>query len=113
MPSLTNVTVARLRHLLPGFGEIDERLRDDDARLVGYLVQEWALRIQLPQRAHVPAVVQRPRPPLARVSKRPHALPIGRGARHLEWVLGAVPVPRILNQPNHPLDRSWRIILKA
>src|SRR3712207_5788739 len=70
--SLADETVARFRHLVPGPGKFDYRLRDDDPRLVGYLLQARALRVHLPQRAHVGAVVKRARLALARVPERPH-----------------------------------------
>src|SRR5215212_10840746 len=111
--SLTDATVARLRHLVPGPSETDERLRNDHTRLLRHLVQQRTLRIQLPQRAHIAAVVQRLRPPLTRVSERPHTLPIRRRDRHLDRVLGAMPLPRLLNEANHLFYRARRVVLQT
>src|SRR5829696_9995019 len=82
--SLADKPVARFRHLVPGPGEVDNRFRDDNPCLVGHLLQAWTFRVHLPHRAHLGAVVERARTPLARVPERPHALPISRRDRHLE-----------------------------
>src|SRR5215211_4838561 len=104
--SLADKPVARFRHLVPGPGEVDNRFRDDNPCLVGHLLQAWTFRVHLPHRAHLGAVVERARTPLARVPERPHALPISRRDRHLEGVLDAVAAPCLLHQTGHPLDGS-------
>src|SRR5829696_7001109 len=111
--SLANKPVARFRHLVPGPGEVDNRFRDDNPCLVGYLLQAWTFRVHLPHRAHLGAVVERARTPLARVPERPHALPISRRDRHLEGVLDAVAAPCLLHQTGHPLDCARRVVFKA
>src|SRR5215218_1148782 len=111
--SLADKPVARFRHLVPGPGEVDNRFRDDNPCLVGHLLQAWTFRVHLPHRAHLGAVVERARTPLARVPERPHALPISRRDRHLEGVLDAVAAPCLLHQTGHPLDCAWRVVFKA
>jgi hypothetical protein len=43
----------------------------------------------------------------------PTRSPIGRRDRHLERVLGAVPVSRVLNEADHPLNRARWIVFKT
>jgi hypothetical protein len=74
--SVSHDAVARFRHLVPRSREVDERLGDDNPRLVRDLMQTRAIRVKLPQCAHIGAVVQRTRLSLARVPESPQALPI-------------------------------------
>ena len=85
---------AGLRHLVPGAGQVAERLGDHEPGLVGELVQHRVLGVQLPQRGDVGAVEQRPRLPFARVAERPEPLAVGRRHRHLDRVLDAVAARR-------------------
>src|SRR5918999_288909 len=105
--------VARFRHLVPRPREVEERLGDDDARLVRDFLQARTIRVQLPHRAQVGAEVKRAGLTFAGVPERPHALPIGRPYGHLDRVLRATTMPNVLDEANHPLDRFRRIIFQA
>src|SRR5215204_5909785 len=105
--------VARFGHLVPRSGEVEERLGDDDPRLVGDFLQARTIRVQLPHRAQVGAEVKRARLTFARVPKRPHALPVGRPYRHLDGVLRAMSMPNVLHEAHHPLDRARRVVFET
>jgi hypothetical protein len=52
--------IAGLRHLVPGAGEVAERLRHDQAGFLGDLVQDGVVGIQLAQGVQLGALEQRP-----------------------------------------------------
>src|SRR5215216_6360415 len=105
--------VARFGHLVPRSGEVEERLGDDDPRLVRDFLQARTVRVQLPHRAQVGAEVKRARLALAGVPECPHALPVGRPYSHLDRVLRAMTMPNVLHKADHLLDGRRRIFFQA
>src|SRR5215216_5423768 len=105
--------VARFGHLVPRSGEVEERLGDDDPRLVRDFLQARTVRVQLPHRAQVGAEVKRARLMFAGVPERPHTLPVGRPYRHLDRVLRAMTMPNVLHKADPLLDGRRRIIFQA
>src|SRR5262249_60786638 len=65
-----------LRHLVPGAGEVAQRLGDDDASLVGEDAELGELRMERLERVHARAEVKRPRIVLARIPEGPDALAV-------------------------------------
>ena len=76
--------------LVPGAGEIAERLGDDRPRLVRQRRELGARGIERLQRVHPRAEPERPRVALARVAERPDGRPVGRRDRHLHRLLDVV-----------------------
>src|SRR5215212_5891297 len=69
--------------------------------------------MQLAYRTNVRAVVERTRLAFARVSERPHAVPIRGPDRHLDRVLRAVTTAHLFNEADHPPHGSSWILLQA
>src|SRR5215213_1986762 len=111
--SLSYDAVARLWHLVSRPWQVHERLGDDDPRLVGEILDAWAVRVELPQHPHVGGVVKRARLAFAGVPEPPHAVPIRGPDRHLDGVLSAVAASHLLDVPHHPLHRPRGIVLQA
>jgi lysylphosphatidylglycerol synthase-like protein len=110
--SLADHSIARLGHFDPGAGQITDRLRDHQPRVVGHLAQDLPVRILLPEQADVAGEKQRPRPALAGIAERPQALPITGGDRALERVLDTTLPPAGLHEPDRPRHRARRIVLQ-
>src|SRR6185503_9776490 len=109
---LTNDAPTRLWNLVPGAGEVAERLRDDQPRLVREPVQHGVVGVLVPEGAHVCRVEERPGPPLARVTEGPDLCPVARSHRHLDRMLDAVSLAGLLDEPNRSLDRHGWIVLE-
>ena len=62
---------ARLGHFVPGSGQVAERFRDDQPRLVAEPLQPGVVRVELLQRADVGAEEERARVAFARVAESP------------------------------------------
>src|SRR5215203_2085284 len=111
--ALSYDAVARFRHLIPHPREVAELLGDDDPRLVRYLAEARALRVQLPQRSHVAGVVERAPIAFARVFERPDSVTVCRPYGRLDRELRAMTMSHLFHKADHPLDRSRRIIFQA
>src|SRR6476469_1530536 len=68
--------VARLGNLVPGSGEIAQRLRDDEPRFIGELVEHRIVRVLSAQSLDIRAEEERTRLADARVSERPDAFSV-------------------------------------
>ena len=100
-------------HLPPRAVQVAQRFGDDQARVVGELVQLGVVGVLRPQRRDVGAVEQRPRPTLAGVAEGPRGLTVRRRHRHLDRELDTVALARLLDDPDGPRHRAQRVVLEA
>ena len=110
-PSLDDA-VARLGDLVPGAGEVAERLGDDEPRLVGQLVEHRVVGVLRAKRVDPRRVEERARLALARVAEGPDARAVGRRDGHLDRVLDAVAAADVLDEADRALDRGRRVVLE-
>src|SRR3954452_21704578 len=92
---------ARLGHRIPDAGEVAERLREHDPRLVRERAERAHLGVESPQLVEARAVEERPRIVLARVAERPELLAVRGRDGHLDRVLDAGAGARLLDEADH------------
>src|SRR5688572_16902298 len=77
--AVAHQAVTPLRHLVPGAGQLHERLGDHEARLLGDRLELRDVGVELAQVLDVGAVVERARAALGRVAEHPQVAPVGGG----------------------------------
>jgi hypothetical protein len=98
------ITPSLLRHLIPGTGQVTDRLGDHQPGVTGHPPQDLPPGIHLPEQADVAGEQQRPRSALAGVAERPLPPAVASRERAPERVLAPSRSPACPGQPGSAHD---------